>query len=71
MIFHTQYGDRAPKSPAKAFMWAVVATASGGPKAARQRQGMEAELSGAVVQEGREMAKALKGKREMAGQRGD
>jgi hypothetical protein len=32
---------------------------------------MEAELSGAVVQEGREMAKALKGKREMAGQRGD
>lgn len=71
MIFRTQYGDRVPKSPAKAFMWPVVATASGDPKAARQRQGMEAELSGAVVQEGRKMAKAFKAKREMVGQRGD
>ncbi len=46
MILHTQYGDEVPKSPAKAFTWAVVATAIGGPKAARQRRGMEAELWG-------------------------
>lgn len=71
MILHTQYGDGVPKSPAKAFMWAVVATASGDPKAARQKRGMEAELPAAVVREGHKMAKAFKAKREMIGQRGD
>jgi len=71
MILRTQYGDGVPKSPAKAFMWAVVATASGDSKAARQKRSMEAELPAAVVQEGRKMAKAFKAKREMLGQRDD
>ena len=71
MILHNQYGDGVPKSPAKAFMWAVVATASGDPKAARQKRGMEAELPAAVVREGHKMAKAFKAKREMVGQRDD
>ena len=74
MVLRTRYGDGVPKSPAKAFMWAVVATASGdskAAKAARQKRGMEAELPVAVVQEGRKMAKAFKAKREMLGQRDD
>ena len=71
MILRTQYGDGVPKSPAKAFMWAVVATASGDSKAARQKRGMEAELPPVVVQEGRKMAKAFKAKREMLGQHDD
>ncbi len=71
MILRTQYGDGVPKSPAKAFMWAVVATASGDSKAARQKLGMEAELPAAVVQEGHKMAKTFKAKREMLGQRDD
>ena len=71
MILRTQYGDGVHKSPAKAYMWAVLATASGDPKAARQRLGMEAEMSAADVQEGRKMAKAFKAKREMVGQRED
>jgi TPR repeat protein len=71
MILRTQYGDGLPKSTAKAFMWAVLATASGDPKAAKQRRGMEAELSTAVVQEGRKMAEGFKAKREMIGQQED
>ncbi len=71
MILRTQYGDGVPKSPAKAFMWAVVATASGDSNAARQKRNMEAELPAAVVQEGRKKAKAFKAKREMLGQRDD
>ena len=60
-----------PRAPQRHLLWVVVATASGDPKAARQRRGIEAELSGAVVQEGRKMAKASKVKREMVGQRDD
>jgi len=71
MILHTQYGDGVPKSPAKAFLWAVVGTASGDPKAARQKRDMETELPAAVVREGCKMAKAFKAKREMIGQQGD
>ena len=71
MILHTQYGDGVPKSPAKAFMWAVVATASRDPKAARQKRDMEAKLPAAVLREGYKMAKAFKAKREMIGQHGD
>jgi len=71
MILRTQYGDGVPKSPAKAFMWAVLAAANGDPKAAKQKRSMEAELSATVVQEGRKMAKAFKVKREMVGQRDD
>jgi TPR repeat protein len=32
MILRTQYGDGVPKSAAKAFMWAVLATANGDPR---------------------------------------
>ncbi len=68
MIMRTQYGDGVPKSAAKAFMWAVLATANGDPKAARHKRGMEAELPTAVVREGRRMAKEFKPKRELIGQ---
>ena len=71
MILRTQYGDGVPKNPAKAFMWAVVATANGDPKAARQKRGMEAELPSAAVREGHKMAKAFKAKRELIGQQED
>ena len=71
MILRTEYGDGVPKIPAKAFMWAVVATASGDPNASRHRRRMEAELPAAVVREGHKMAKAFKAKREMVGQRDD
>jgi len=71
MILRTQYGDRVPKNPAKAFMWAVVATANGDPKPARQKRGMEAELPSAAVREGHKMAKAFKAKRELIGQQED
>ena len=52
-------------------MWAVVATANGDPKAARQKRGIEAELPSAAVREGHKMAKAFKAKREVIGQQED
>ena len=71
MILRTQYGDGVPQSAAKAFMWAVLATANGDPKAGRYKRGMEAELPAAVVKNGHRMAKEFKPKREPIGQQED